>query len=410
LDHPLEERNTIEMQAVTALAHLRAAVLYIMDVSEQCGHTLEEQISLFENIKPLFTNKPLFVVVNKIDVKRIAELDEEQKNIFEQLKKDEIPVIEMSTVTEEGIMDIKSLACDKLLAQRVEAKMKGKKVNDVLNRLHLAIPAARDNKDRPAFIPDSVIKKKEGISNTAVQKKLERQIELEMDDEYILDLQKNWDLKNIEDKSDNIPEIWEGHNVADYIDPDILAKLDALEKEEEMREKAGFYDSDMSEEDEDMQELRKTASKIREVKTIRILESRENKRNEKPRMPRTGKKVDFTHMKKNLGKLGLEIEEDSHVANQRSRSKSRVNELKRKREVSITSRSASRARSTSKPPRDKSGVRDDVMAAKVRKMSKVAQRKPNQDARKGEADRHIFDLKPKHLFSGKRKAGKTTRR
>ncbi len=37
LDHPLEERNTIEMQAITALAHLRAAVLYIVDPSEQCG-------------------------------------------------------------------------------------------------------------------------------------------------------------------------------------------------------------------------------------------------------------------------------------------------------------------------------------------------------------------------------------
>lgn len=44
LDHALEERNTIEMQAITALAHLRAAVLYIMDASEQCGHTLEEQV------------------------------------------------------------------------------------------------------------------------------------------------------------------------------------------------------------------------------------------------------------------------------------------------------------------------------------------------------------------------------
>ena len=37
LDHPLEERNTIEMQAITALAHLRAAVLYVIDPSEQCG-------------------------------------------------------------------------------------------------------------------------------------------------------------------------------------------------------------------------------------------------------------------------------------------------------------------------------------------------------------------------------------
>merc|ERR1719243_506276 len=48
LDHPLEERNTIEMQAVTALAHLRAAVLYVIDPSEQCNYTLEQQKSLFD--------------------------------------------------------------------------------------------------------------------------------------------------------------------------------------------------------------------------------------------------------------------------------------------------------------------------------------------------------------------------
>lgn len=44
LDQPLEERNTIEMQAVTALAHLRAAIIYVMDVSEQCNYSLEEQV------------------------------------------------------------------------------------------------------------------------------------------------------------------------------------------------------------------------------------------------------------------------------------------------------------------------------------------------------------------------------
>lgn len=45
------------MQAITALAHLRAAVLYVMDLSEQCGHTLSQQLELFNNIRPLFANK-----------------------------------------------------------------------------------------------------------------------------------------------------------------------------------------------------------------------------------------------------------------------------------------------------------------------------------------------------------------
>jgi nucleolar GTP-binding protein len=37
-----------------------------MDPSEQCGHTVAEQMSLFDNIRPLFTNKPLVIVVNKV--------------------------------------------------------------------------------------------------------------------------------------------------------------------------------------------------------------------------------------------------------------------------------------------------------------------------------------------------------
>lgn len=45
LDHPLEEMNTIEMQSITAMAHLKACVLYFMDLSEQCGYTIEAQAS-----------------------------------------------------------------------------------------------------------------------------------------------------------------------------------------------------------------------------------------------------------------------------------------------------------------------------------------------------------------------------
>jgi len=53
-------------QSITALAHLRAAVLYIVDISEQCGYSIAQQAALFHSIKPLFANKPLLVVANKV--------------------------------------------------------------------------------------------------------------------------------------------------------------------------------------------------------------------------------------------------------------------------------------------------------------------------------------------------------
>eukprot|EP00964_Phaeocystis_antarctica_P096884 scaffold63104_cov56-Phaeocystis_antarctica.AAC.1 len=47
----LTERNTVEMQSITALAHLQCAVLYVLDISEQCGFDLkQQQMSLFEGI------------------------------------------------------------------------------------------------------------------------------------------------------------------------------------------------------------------------------------------------------------------------------------------------------------------------------------------------------------------------
>ena len=41
-----------------------------------------------------------------------------------------------------------------------------------------------------------------------------------------------------------MPEIMDGKNIADFIDPDILEKLDALEREEERLQADGFYDSE----------------------------------------------------------------------------------------------------------------------------------------------------------------------
>ncbi|OCT75523.1 GTP binding protein 4 L homeolog isoform X1 [Xenopus laevis] len=408
LDHPLEERNTIEMQAITALAHLRSAILYVMDISEQCGHSIEQQLELFSNIRPLFSNKPLIIVVNKCDIKRVSELPEEQQKIFQDLENEGLTVIETSTLTEEGVMTVKTEACDRLLVHRVENKMKGNKVNDVLNRLHLAIPAKRDGKERLPFIPEGALERKKRMVTDAPKKRLERDIEMELGDDYILDLQKYWDLMNPTEKQDIIPEIWQGHNIADYIDPEIMKKLEELEKEEELREGAGEYDSDPESEDEEMVEIRELAQQIREKKKLKFLASKE-KDIHGPRLPRTAKKVQRKSLEKEMSSLGLDMTEkdETHYATQ---ARSRSVQRKRKREESEPPATRSRSRSVSKTPRDQSGMRDVKMVKKAKKIMKNSQKKNNRLGKKGEGDRHVFDLKPKHLFSGKRKSGKTDSR
>ncbi|XP_039208424.1 nucleolar GTP-binding protein 1 isoform X1 [Crotalus tigris] len=409
LDHPLENRNTIEMQAITALAHLRSAVLYVMDISEQCGHSLEEQLALFENIKPLFANKPLIIVANKCDVKRISELSEENRKIFAELKADGLPVIETSTMTEEGVIQVKTEACDRLLAHRVGTKMKGNKVNDVLNRLHLALPTKRDDKERPPFIPEGVLLRRKYMEVDGPKKKLEKDLEMEMGDDYILDLKKYWDLMDPSEKYDIVPEIWEGHNIADYIDPDIMKKLEQLEKEEELKEAAGEYESDSESEDEEMMGIRQLAQQIREKRKLKILESKE-KNIRGPRMPRTAKKIQQKTLEQEMTNLGLDVTNRTEVHYLAQERRSRSVTRKRKREDSEPPSSMPLSRSRSRTPRDVSGLRDAKMVKKAKTMMKKAQKKMNQLGKKGEADRTVFDLKPKHLFCGKRKAGSTDRR
>merc|ERR1712228_1148108 len=326
------------MQAITALAHLRAVVLYVMDVSEQCGNTVEAQFALFNNIKPLFSNKPLIVVVNKIDVKKVEDLADDRKALFEELKKEGIPLMEMSTWNETGVAEVKIEACDRLLAHRIENKIKTKKVNEVMNRLTVAQPTPRDNVAREAFIPELARKKleakrrlirkkeekdrgaddeleeeEEGVEGGEMEvekKKTEREIELEMGDDYTLDLRKNWDLKNPEERYDAIPEIWNGHNIADFVDPEIFQKLEELEKEEEIREKAGFYNNESESEDEDMREIRELASQIRDKRKIMLQEGGERRGVQKPRLPRGVKPRSEKDFLDEMNGLGIEVDGD----------------------------------------------------------------------------------------------------
>lgn len=71
-------------------------------------------------------------------------------------------------------------------------------------------------------------------------------------------------------------------------------------------------------------------------------------------------------------------------------------------------RSMSRGRALSAKPGK--GLKDATQQNKAVQMSDKAMFKRSKMARKGEGDRHIPTLRPKHLLSGKRGNGKTDRR
>jgi nucleolar GTP-binding protein len=43
-----------------------------MDLSESCGYSVHDQINLYKSIKPLFANKLVFIVINKVDLSLVS--------------------------------------------------------------------------------------------------------------------------------------------------------------------------------------------------------------------------------------------------------------------------------------------------------------------------------------------------
>ncbi len=84
LDRPLNERNPIELQAITALQYLAHVILYIVDPSETCGYPLKEQLSLYADLKELFRETPFIFIINKMDLVEKSKRDELRDTIKDE--------------------------------------------------------------------------------------------------------------------------------------------------------------------------------------------------------------------------------------------------------------------------------------------------------------------------------------
>jgi len=70
LDRPISKRNDIEKQAIAALSHLAEIIVFMMDTSETCGYSLDDQKHLLAQMKKMFKDSKFIIVENKADFKK----------------------------------------------------------------------------------------------------------------------------------------------------------------------------------------------------------------------------------------------------------------------------------------------------------------------------------------------------
>lgn len=418
LDHPLEDRNVIEMQTITALAHLRSAILYFIDISEECSYTIHQQVALFHSIADLFRKKPLIVVLNKIDVRRVEDLSEEEYGLISSIstKFPEATILPMSTVSEEGVSEVKNSACELLLAVRTEMLLKGTKRDEILSRLHVAMPKARDELDRPAWAPATYINPATGdlhqgkVARAKLSEWAEQQhLFHEMDPAFQgMDWRKYYDLENEDWKYDVIPEFYNGENVADWLDVNLAENWAELEREEEeLLRQLAARPIDPEDRLTPIEELK--LARIRAKKAQLVMHHRDKKLKNASLMNlqhRVGNTSDFGDHLTSLG-----IDPTNVVDSLRERSQSRARGRKRVREELEAEAEAVKARRSASRSRVDDGFKDDVERKRAAKLERKAYDRVNRvSGRTGPGDNSIPDLKPKHLFSGKRGIGSVDRR
>ena len=189
-DRPLEQRNTIEMQVIPALTYLNSCILFLIDISETCGFTIEQQILLFKSIEPFLINKSIGIVITKIDLHRWDQVPFPLQSKIMQLADTHKAFIKfVSNYNQEGVIECRNAACEHLKAFS----------------------------DIQSIIPELLIQS------------------LQIDEKSLLPKLQKENVAGVEDekcKYDAISEYFEGKNELDYIDSDIMKQLNELEHED----------------------------------------------------------------------------------------------------------------------------------------------------------------------------------
>lgn len=187
----------------------------------------------------------------------------------------------MSNLNGEGIAEVKAKACDILLDYRLQQKsdqLAGgnavlKNEEDYLRGPYVAqVKVRRDTKNRQSFLPENYVQKEQREKITTLKDLQEKHGGAGV---FSFPLQEHFILDKSEWKYDFVPEIMDGKNIADFVDPEILQKLEQLEKEEEMMDNILENQDEM--EDEVDEEFEDALGEVKGKRSILRLEHKMNR-------------------------------------------------------------------------------------------------------------------------------------
>jgi len=382
----------------------------------------------------LFKNKPLVLVLSKIDIRKYEDLTIEEKQAIEDTTRDNNAVlIQMSNINGDGVVDVKSKACEILLEYRFANKTIGKSDKNketALNRIYVAMPKPRDNKKRVPQIPENLKNKEqnytfneETLDRRLINNPVKEMIEKNGGDSvfYVPD-RTHFMLENDEWKNDIMPEIMDGKNVFDFVDPEIDEKLAKLEDEEEqileqMYQSKAFEGNNQEEEDLD-DDLIEAHEKMMINKEKIRKEHQKVVASQLPKMVRglTETEEMMQKIRWDKGELGTKF------LTQKSKREEFLK--KRKQSTSLKNSMMKSEKDDSMAVDEEMDLDDEEYIRKVKileiqkkdeeqkrlvveRMQRKIQRKLNRDCKIDHTDRRIQSKMPKHLYSGHRGIGKT---
>ena len=178
----------------------------------------------------------MVIAVNKSDLAPLEGDPSEEELRALAVESGAVSLLSMSTATGTGVATVKDAACSALASQR-DARLAGARAAEhVARRIYVAQPASIDP-HAPAVqleIPQSVFvarARKEADDDDEEEHQeteLERQWAEGGPGVYSASMRRHWIVGDEDWRHDEIPEIVDGMNVMDFIDPDVSHALCAV--------------------------------------------------------------------------------------------------------------------------------------------------------------------------------------